>query len=178
MDPAENDRYPIGRFQRLSTALDLEGRAECVGAIEQAPAIFRSLVDGLSEVELERAYRPDGWTIRQVVHHVPDSHMNAYIRMKLAVTEETPTIKAYDEARWAMSPEARSAPVAMSLDLLDALHRRWVAFLQMLTAVEFQRTFVHPELGRVSLDEAVAMYAWHGRHHAAHIRNAVRRDTA
>lgn len=113
-----------------------------------------------------------GWTIRQVVHHVPDSHMNIYIRMKLALTEDTPIIKPYDEARWAELPDGRSAPISMSLDLLEALHWRWVTFLRTLFEQQFQRTFVHPELGSVALFEALAMYAWHGRHHAAHIRNA------
>jgi len=108
-----------------------------------------------------------------VIHHVPDSHVNAYVRMKLAVTEDSPSIRTYDEARWAELPEAKSAPVAMSLDLLAALHRRWVAFLRALPDHEFAKTFQHPEWGRVPLDEAIAMYAWHGRHHAAHVRQAL-----
>jgi hypothetical protein len=106
---------------------------------------------------------------------VPDSHMNMYIRMKLAVTEDVPTIKPYDEGRWAELADGRSAPISMSLDLLDALHRRWVTLLRALSEQQFQRTFVHPELGSVALFEALAMYAWHGRHHAAHIRNAISR---
>jgi hypothetical protein len=112
--------------------------------------------------------------VRQVVHHVPDSHMNAYIRFKLAVTEEGPAIRPYHEGRWAELPEARSAPIGVSLDLLDALHRRWTLFLRNLSDDEFGRFYVHPELGVVPLDVALALYAWHGKHHTAHVRNAPR----
>jgi uncharacterized damage-inducible protein DinB len=172
MDDLDKLRYPIGRFERLNQPLDRVARARLIDDIEQAPARMRQLVAGLSEAQLEMPYRPGGWTIRQVVHHVPDSHMNAYIRMKFAVTEDAPTIKAYEEGRWAELPEAKSGPVSMSLDLLAALHRRWVAFLRALPESEFQKAYVHPELGRVTLDEAIALYAWHGRHHAAHVRQA------
>ena len=133
------------------------------------PATLSSLIAGRSDAELDTPYRPGGWTVRQVVHHVPDSHMNAYIRMKLAVTEDAPTIKAYDEARWAELPEAKSGPVDMSIALLAALHRRWVMFLRRLTDADFAKAYVHPELGPVTLDEAVALYAWHCRHHAGHV---------
>jgi hypothetical protein len=105
-----------------------------------------------------------------VIHHVPDSHMNAYVRMKLAVTEDAPAVKTYEEARWAELPEAKSDPIAMSLDLLDALHRRWVAFLGGLPETEFRKAFMHPEWGRVTLDESLGMYAWHCRHHTAHVK--------
>lgn len=172
MPDLENDRYPVGRFERLRGPLDAAARAGLIDTIEKTPAAIRSLVERLDDRQLDSPYRDGGWTIRQVVHHVPDSHMNAYIRMKLAVTEETPTIKPYDEARWAELPDGRSAPISMSLDLLDALHRRWLVFLRALSDPQFQRTFIHPELGSVSLFEALAMYAWHGRHHTAHIRNA------
>jgi len=138
--------------------------------IEDTPARFRSLVGGLSDARLDTPYRPGGWTVRQVVHHVPDSHMNAYIRMKWAVTEDGPSIKVYDEAKWAELPEAKSGPVDMSVTLLDALHRRWVMFLRGLSDADFARAYVHPELGRVTLDEAVALYSWHCRHHAGHVR--------
>ena len=127
----------------------------------------------LTDAELERTYREGGWTIRQVVHHVPDSHMNAYVRTKLALTETAPAIKAYDEARWAELPDARSGAVGLSLDLLDSLHRRWVTCLRALSTEDFLRTYVHPELGAVHLYEALAIYAWHGRHHTAHIKNAL-----
>ena len=173
MDDLENLRYPIGRFERLTRPLDHTARAAAIADLEQAPDIFRRLVAGLADAQLDSPYRPGGWTIRQVVHHVPDSHVNAYVRMKLAVTEDTPSIRPYEESRWAELPEAKSAPVAMSLDLLAALHRRWVAFLRILPEQDFQRAFLHPEWGRVALDEAIAMYAWHGRHHTAHVRQAL-----
>jgi len=134
---------------------------------------MRTLVTRLNEQQLETPHRPGGWTIRQVVHHVPDSHLNAYIRMKLAMTEEAPSIRTYEEARWAELPEAKAGPVSMSLDLLDALHRRWLAFLRSLSESEYQRAFMHPEWGRVPIDEAIAMYAWHSRHHTAHIEQAL-----
>ena len=175
MPAAEHDRYPIGRFERLSAPLDAAARAGLIDAIEKTPETIRSLVERLDDTQLDTAYRAGGWTIRQVVHHVPDSHMNAYIRMKLAATEETPTIKTYDEARWAELPDGRAAPISMSLDLLDALHRRWVTFLRTLSEDQLHRTYVHAELGPMAISEALAMYAWHGRHHAAHIRNAIAR---
>jgi hypothetical protein len=173
MTDLDSLRYPIGRFERLKGPLDRSGRDTLVRAIEEAPAVFRGLVSGLSDAELDMPYRPGGWTIRQVIHHVPDSHLNAYVRMKLAVTESTPAIKAYDEALWAELPEAKAAPIEMSLELLAGLHRRWVAFLRALPESDFSRTYTHPEWGRVTIDEAVAMYAWHGRHHAAHIRQSL-----
>jgi hypothetical protein len=161
-------RFPIGKFKRPQVPLDAATRTSLIGEIEQMPAAMRALVGGLSDAQLDTPYRPGGWTVRQVVHHVPDSHMNAYVRMKLAVTEDAPAIKAYEEARWADLPDARTAPVALSLDLLDALHRRWCAFLRALPDSEFQRTYRHPELGVVPLDAALALYAWHGKHHVAH----------
>ena len=173
-----DERYPIGRFERTETPPDLATCAALIDAIEQAPSIMRSLVDHLTEEQLEWRYRPAGWTIRQVVHHVPDSHMNAYIRMKLAVTQESPTITTYDEARWAELRDVRSVPVGVSLDLLDMLHRRWVAFLRSLSDSECRRAYIHPERGPMTIYEGVAMYAWHGRHHAAHISNALRRSNA
>jgi uncharacterized damage-inducible protein DinB len=130
---------------------------------------MRTAVAGLSDEQLNTPYRPAGWTVRQVVHHVPESHMNSYVRFKLALTEEEPTIKPYFEDRWAQLDDANQAPVGLSLDLLDALHGRWVWFLRSLKDADFQRTFRHPELGTVSLDRNIALYAWHGRHHVAHI---------
>jgi hypothetical protein len=173
MADLEHLRYPIGRFARCTEPLDAARRTALIDSIEEAPAIIRSLVQPLTDAVLETPYREGGWTIRQVVHHVPDSHMNAYIRMKLAVTEDTPAIKVYDETRWAELPDGRTAPIAVSLDLLDALHRRWVRFLRGLSEEQCLRLFVHPELGKVPVYEAMALYAWHGRHHAAHIRNAL-----
>jgi uncharacterized damage-inducible protein DinB len=173
MADMETLRYPVGKFARVPTPLDLAVRQTHLKTIEDTPARLRSLVAGLSEDQLEARYRHGGWTIRQVVHHVPDSHLNAYIRMKLAATEETPAIRTYEEQLWAELPEARSGPVGMSLDLLDALHRRWMAFLRQLPDTGFARAFVHPDWGRMSIDEALALYAWHGRHHAAHIELAL-----
>jgi DinB family protein len=173
MTDLEQLRYPVGRFERLTAPLDRAARASHIDTIEQTPATFLSLTTGRSDAELDTPYRPGGWTVRQVVHHVPDSHMNAYIRMKFAVTEDAPAIKAYDEAKWAELPEARRGPAEMSLALLEALHRRWVMFLRALTDAEFAKVYVHPELGRVGLDEALALYAWHCRHHGGHIRQGL-----
>jgi len=161
-------RYPIGEF-KYSRPLTSEERSACISNIEQTPARVRNAVAGLTNEQLDTAYRPGGWTIRQVVHHIPESHLNAYIRMKLATTEELPTIKPYFEDRWAQLEDARKAPIAMSLDLLDALHQRWIWFLQTLTEPDYERAFNHPELGLVTLDKNIALYDWHGRHHLAHI---------
>ena|SRR5688572_30067876 len=168
MTDLESLRYPVGKAPRI-TELDSATRTRLIDTIARTPEQYRSLVAGLSDAQLDTPYRPGGWTIRQVVHHVPDSHMNAYIRMKLAVTEDTPTIRTYQEDRWAELPEAKSGPVELSLTLLAALHSRWVAFLRALPAPEFRKTYVHPELGNVTLDEAIGLYEWHCRHHAAHI---------
>jgi uncharacterized damage-inducible protein DinB len=131
--------------------------------------MLRQAVAGLDEAQLDTAYRPGGWSVRQVVHHVPDSHLNAYVRIKLALTEEEPTIRPYLEARWAELPEARSAPVEVSLTLLDGLHQRWALALKELAPDAWQRTLVHPESGRQTIAQLTALYAWHGRHHVAHI---------
>src|SRR5436190_14563900 len=140
MSDLDHLRFPIGKYQRpASLPLDDEARAALIRDIERAPSALRAAVTGLSDGQLDTPYRPGGWTIRQVVHHVPDSHMNGYTRMKLAMTEDSPTIKLYHEALWAELPEARTAPVDVSLDLLDALHFRWTAFLRALTPVDFQR---------------------------------------
>lgn len=167
--PAASDlRYPIGKFKWSSQTTD-EQRRSFIDEIEAAPARLRDAVTGLSERQLDTAYRPGGWTVRQVAHHLPDSHMNAYVRFKLALTEENPTIKPYEEARWAELTDGRIAPVEVSLALLESLHHRWVMLLRSLTPGEWLRTFKHPELGAMTLDKTVALYAWHGRHHVAHI---------
>jgi len=178
MTDIETLRYPVGKLPRRKEPLEAPARQRLLESIEHAPARFRSLVSGLSDAELDTPYRPDGWTIRQVVHHVPDSHLNAYIRMKLAVTEDAPAIKTYEEALWAQLPEAKSGPVEMSLALLEALHTRWVAFLRALPAQNFSKPFTHPQWGAVTLDEAIVMYEWHCRHHAAHIENLTSRQSA
>jgi uncharacterized damage-inducible protein DinB len=126
-------------------------------------------VKGLTDAQLDTPYRPQGWTVRQVVHHLSDSHLNAYVRFKLAITEEEPTIKTYEEKLWSELDDARTAPIEMSLALLEALHKRWVLFLKSLTPSNFARKFRHPELGIMNLDALLRLYAWHGRHHVAHI---------
>jgi hypothetical protein len=161
-------QYPIGRFEwRGQNSAD--DRRRLIDAIDQTPANLRAAVEDLSEQQLDTPYRPGGWTVRQVTHHVPDSHMNAYIRFRLALTEEEPTIRPYDEGRWAELADARTAPVETSLVLLEALHLRWAMLLRSLSEADFARPFRHPELGIVSLDNNLALYAWHGRHHVAHI---------
>ena len=168
MTDVEQLRYPIGKAPRVAE-LDAATRRQMIDSIAGTPARYRSLVAGLSDAQLDTPYRPGGWTVRQVVHHVPDSHMNAYIRTKLAVTEDAPAIRTYMEERWAELPEAKSGPVDMSLALLDALHQRWVAFLRALPEADFARTFTHPDWGHVTIDGAIALYEWHCRHHGAHI---------
>ena len=161
-------QYPIGRFEwRGQNSAD--DRRRLIDAIDQTPANLRAAVEDLSDQQLDTPYRPGGWTVRQVTHHVPDSHMNAYIRFRLALTEEEPTIKPYDESRWAELADARTAPVETSLALLESLHLRWAMLLRSLSEADFARQFRHPELGIVSLDKNLALYAWHGRHHVAHV---------
>jgi len=172
----DNLRYPIGRFQPPGP-LTPERRAELVAALAHLPGQVRALVqpkaEPLTEAQLATPYRPQGWTIRQIVHHLPDSHLNAYVRMKLALTEDVPTVKTYREELWAELPDVAAAPIAASLALLDGLHQRWATLLRALPPAAFARTFLHPEWGAVSLDFALAQYAWHGRHHLAHIKNAL-----
>jgi hypothetical protein len=166
-------RYPVGKFERVTPPLDRATREKHFVTIEQLPARFRALTGGLSASQLDTPYRPDGWTIRQVVHHVPESHMNAYVRIKLALTEDAPTIKTYEEQLWAELPDVKQCPIDVSIRLLEALHQRWVVLLRSLSDDGFARVFMHKEWGRVTIDEAVAMYAWHCRHHTAHIENAI-----
>ena len=161
-------QYPIGRFS-WSGPNSEDDRKRYIDEIEQAPARLRAAVTGLSNAQLDTPYRPGGWTVRQVVHHVPDSHLNSYVRFRLALTEKEPTIKPYDENQWAELTDARTAPIEMSLTLLESLHSRWILLLRGLHASDFAREFRHPELGTVSLDKNLALYAWHGRHHVAHI---------
>jgi len=161
-------RYPIGQFD-IHTTVTPEDLRAAIDDIAAAPARMRAAVAGLSDEQLDTAYREGGWTVRQVVHHLPDSHLNAYIRLRLALTENEPTIKPYDEAAWANLEDARSMPVAPSLALLESLHERWVALMRSMDPDDFGRVLVHPELGRVGLDRLMALYAWHGRHHVAHV---------
>jgi len=160
--------YPIGKFN-LKTPAGPEDRPPLIAEIAAAPARYRDAVRGLTDAQLDTPYRPGGWTVRQVVHHLADSHLNSYIRFRLAVTEDSPTIKPYDQAKWAELSDAKTAPVELSLELIDGLHRRWAQLLSSFSDADFARTFRHPELGVMRLDNTLAMYAWHCRHHAAHI---------
>jgi len=156
-------RYPIGKF-KFEGPTTPEQREELLNQIEQAPSRLRAAVKGLSDQQLDTPYRPEGWTVRQVVHHIPDSHLNAYIRYKLALTEDEPTIKPYAEDRWAQLADTQATPVEVSLAMLDSLHNRWVHLLRSLQPDDWKRAFRHPELGLVSLEKNLALYAWHGRH--------------
>jgi DinB superfamily len=161
-------RYPVGKFS-FPKSISVEQRREWIRDIAAAPALLRAAVAGLNEAQLDTPYRPEGWTVRQVVHHVPESHMNSYVRFKLALTEDVPTIKPYDEARWARLPDIAVTPIETSLALLEALHARWAPLLEGMSVADFGRAFRHPEIGLVRLDQNLALYAWHGKHHAAHI---------
>ena len=163
-----DSRYPIGKFQRQQTITDQQ-RTELIQHIADAPARLRAAIQGLNEQQLNTPYRDGGWTVRQVVHHLPDSHLNAYIRFKLAMTEDKPIIKTYHEELWAELPDARSAPVENSLSLLESLHLRWVMFLRSLSPADFAKTFNHPDHGIMNLDFLVQLYGWHGKHHVAQI---------
>ena len=161
-------RYPIGRAT-YKTDLTAAERGELIARIARMPARMRELVSGMDEAELDTPYRPGGWTVRQVVHHVPDSHMNAYVRFKLAATESEPTIKTYEEADWARLSDSAGS-IDVSLDLLTALHARWTGWMRTLDAAAWRRAYVHPESGNVPLEKALQMYAWHCDHHLAHVR--------
>jgi hypothetical protein len=160
--------YPIGRFESPESVTP-EMRPPLIGELEAAPAQFRAAVQGLTAQQLDTPYRPGGWTVRQVVHHLADSHLNSYVRFRLALTEDGPTIKPYDQSKWAELLDARTGPVETSLQLIDSLHQRWVVLLRSMSDADFARTFLHPERGIMRLDTNLAMYAWHCRHHAAHI---------
>jgi hypothetical protein len=163
-------RYPVGRFERPQS-IDAADRAAFIAIIDSLPAKLRETVSSMTPREIDTAYRPGGWTVRQVVHHLADSHMNSFIRFKLALTEEAPTIKSYDEGAWAELPDTKAVDVGASLDLIAGLHHRWTAMLRAMDEAQFARTFTHPELGRVPLDVNLALYAWHCRHHLAHVES-------
>jgi uncharacterized damage-inducible protein DinB len=167
-------RYPTGQFVPPDQPTK-DSRHRAIDVIADTPDRLRAAVQGLNEDQLDTPYREGGWTLRQVVHHVPDSHMNAYIRVKLALTEPAPVIKPYDEAMWATLGDTTAVPIDVSLNLLEALHRRWVALLRSMTDDDFRREYVHPETGRHTLDYLVALYAWHGPHHVAHITSTRQR---
>ena len=165
--PALDPRYPVGKFTYEGPYSEAQ-RAHLIQTISDLPAKARAAVASLNEQQLETPYRDGGWTVRQTVHHIADSHMNSFIRFRLAMTEENPTIKPYNEAAWAELADNRE-PVEVSLQLLEALHRRWVVMLKSFKPSDWQRTMVHPEAGPMTLDKALGIYAWHSRHHAAHI---------
>lgn len=166
--PTQDLSYPIGKFH-YETPLTKGQRDAALNVIAGVPATLREAVRGLSPAQLDTPYRPGGWTVRQAVHHVPDSHMNALIRTKLALTETEPMIKPYDEKRWAELADAQLTPIETSLTLLETVHERWNHLLRAMTDSDFARTFRHPEHGVRTLDWLVALYAWHGPHHVAHI---------
>jgi hypothetical protein len=164
----EDLRYPIGKF-RIPDETQPGDLDQWVAGIAGAPEALRAAVSGLTPKQLDTPYREGGWTVRQVIHHVADSHMNAYIRFRLALTEDAPTIKTYKEALWAELHDAKSAPVEVSLGLIDALHARWTELMRSMQESDWDRTFHHPDLGPMKLKRNAALYSWHGRHHVAHI---------
>jgi hypothetical protein len=168
-----DERYPVGKFS-FEGHLSKSQVDEWIDEIEALPNLLKEAVNHLDDLQLDTPYRSGGWTIRQVVHHLPDSHMNAYVRFKLALTEEKPVIKPYDEGKWAELPDY-SLPIQSSLTLLDSLHVRWVKLLRSLSTKELEKIFIHPESGEVSVGKNIGIYAWHGRHHLAHITTLCKR---
>ncbi len=167
-------QYPIGKYVPEENLTEAR-RQQLIADIAETPANLRAAVRGLSEAQLDTPYRPGGWTVRQVVHHLPDSHVNAYVRFKFTLTESAPVIKPYREDLWAEFPDAKSAPAELSLTLLDCLHQRFVLLLRSMKPEDFQRQFTHLEYGVLTLEKYLALYAWHGKHHVAHITTLRRR---
>ncbi|MGA3294895.1 MAG: YfiT family bacillithiol transferase [Candidatus Acidiferrales bacterium] len=168
-------RYPVGKFEPVTT-LTPDQRRQCIDAIADAPARLAAAVAGLTPAQLDTPYRLGGWTVRQLVHHIADSHMNAFSRFKFALTEDEPTIKTYDETRWAELADAKMPPIELSLALLENLHKRWVVLLRSLEPSDWPRKFRHPEWGLATVDFLLAQYAWHGRHHVAQITSLRERN--
>lgn len=164
----EDPRYPIGKHQKPAHVSAVQ-REEYVRDIDALPRNLQAAIRGLDAAKLDTPYRDGGWTVRQVVHHIADSHMNAFTRFKLALTEQEPVIKPYNEKEWAELPDSKSSPVELSLAILEGLHTRWVTTIRAQAEEKFSRTFRHPERGIMSLNELLALYAWHCRHHVAHI---------
>lgn len=161
-------RYPIGKFSRPAT-LSTNERASAIEAIAGLPAAMRASISGMSEQQIDTPYRPEGWTVRQTVHHVADSHTQAVARIRMALTEDWPAICPYDETAWAELADARTLPVEISLQILDGVHARWTKLLRSLDDSQWSRGYQHPQSGRQTLEQVAALYAWHGRHHTAHI---------
>jgi uncharacterized damage-inducible protein DinB len=168
MNMEKDPRYPIGRFDRKINVTK-EMRNDFIKTIEELPTQLRKEVESLSQQQLDTPYREGSWTIRQVVHHIPDSHLNAYVRFKLALTEDNPKIKPYEEHLWAELRDVFETPIELSLTLLDALHKKWIILLNSLTDEQFQRTMQYPDWGNITIDKTLALYAWHSKHHLAHI---------
>ena len=174
--PIETDlRYPIGRFKR-PVEITKDDLTQFIADIQALPSNLSTAVAGLSEGQIDTPYRPDGWTVRQVSHHLADSHLNSFYRYRVALTEDTPTISAYKEAAWAELPDAKTSSLDLSLELLRGLHARWVILLRSMTDEQFQKSFRHPERGEMRLDWVTGLYAWHCRHHVAHITSLRERE--
>ncbi len=172
---ADTLRYPIGEFTEPA-AVEATDIANWIDNIEQLPVDLREVVEPLSDWQLDTPYREGGWTVRQVVHHIGDSHLNSYVRFKWTLTEDRPVIKDYREELWAELPDYVRVPIPVALDFLDSLHARWVVLLRALTLSDLEREFVHPVAGPATLATKVAQYAWHGRHHLAHIESLASRE--
>lgn len=168
-------RYPIGKFQPVERNTDAERRA-FIDAISETPRHLAAAVAGLAPAQLDTPYRPGGWTVRQLVHHIGDSHMNALTRFKLTLTEDEPTLKTYEEARWAELADTKTPPIEISLALIENLHKRWDVLLRSLKPADWPRKFRHPEWGLGTLDFLLAQYAWHGKHHVAHVTSLRERN--
>lgn len=164
----KDPKYPIGKYE-YPEHVTAEDRQRWLDDIRTAPKLFRDAAQGMTDAQLDTPYREGGWTVRQVIHHMADSHMNSYVRFRLALTEDAPMITGYKEGAWAELRDGKFAPVELSLSLLEALHARWVMLLETLTPEDLQRTFRHPERGLMTLERNLAVYAWHGRHHLAHV---------
>jgi len=174
MQMQTDPRYPIGKFD-INVTVTKEMRKEFINAIETLPSQLSKEVEPLNDEQLNTRYREGGWTVRQVVHHIPDSHINSYVRFKLTLTEDNPAIKTYEEHLWAELKDSFETPINISLALLESLHARWAVLLRSLTDEQFEKTFQHPEWGKVSLSTSLAMYAWHSKHHLAHITELKKR---
>lgn len=171
---SEDLSYPIGKYDK-DTKITAEQRKQFIKEIAELPEILQEAVKNLNEHQLDTPYRPEGWTVRQVIHHVGDSHLNSFIRFKLALTEDNPTIRPYAEDLWAKTAEYKM-PVAVSLRLVDSIHQRWATLLESMSDIDFARTLNHPETGAWTLENLLGMYVWHGKHHAAHITNLKKRN--